>query len=83
MSDPQPKPEPYTFPPELVEYRPWMHFAGREEELMNTDATPFNNWPVWGMHSFMDGQLQLLAKLHRAGLLRPAAQAQPTQRETS
>lgn len=87
MSDPThtepPESEPYRFPPELEPYRPYLTHAGREEELMNTSATPFNNVVVFGMHAEMTGQLTLLHRLHRAGLLRPADQAQPTQREHS
>lgn len=85
MSEPTPKSpptqppprneEPYSFPPELEAYRPYLAHAGREEELMNSPATPFNNIIVYGMHLTMDGQLRLLARLHRAGLLRPASQA--------
>lgn len=82
MSEPEPRPEPYRFPPELEPYRPYLTHAGREEELMNSPATPFNNWPVWGMVNEMTGQLVLLRRLHRAGLLRPADQAQPAGRET-
>jgi hypothetical protein len=88
VSDPQPndterkpKPEPYVFPPELEPYRPWLQHAGREEELVNSPATPFNNWVVFGMHAEMVGQITLLHRLHRAGLLRPAHQAQPTPRD--
>lgn len=83
VEPPPPPAEPYVFPPELMEYRPYLAYAGREEELMNSKATPFNNWPVYGMHAQMTGQLQVLARLHRAGLLRPAVQAQPAQREES
>lgn len=73
---PPPK-EPYRFPPELEQFRPYLAHPGREEELMNSPVTPFNNWPVYAMHCAMDGQLALLARLHRAGLLLPADQAAP------
>lgn len=71
-----PHEEPYRFPQELEQYRPYLAHAGREEELMNSKATPFNNWPVHVMQAAMQGQLGLLARLHRAGLLRPAAEAE-------
>lgn len=74
---PEPEKEPYRFPPELEPYRPLLAFPGREEELMNSPATPFNNWPVYAMHCIMDGQLSLLARLHAAGLLRPAPAQEP------
>lgn len=78
-----PREEPYSFPPELEPYRPYLAHAGREEELMNSRATPFNNIIVYGMHLTMQGQLGLLARLHRAGLLRPASEAQPAAKEES
>lgn len=70
-----PAPEPYRFPQEMEQYRPYLTHAGREEELMNSNANPFNNFIVWGMHNEMHGQLTLLHRLHTAGLLRPASEA--------
>ncbi|MFF9265799.1 hypothetical protein [Streptomyces longwoodensis] len=78
-----PNEKPYRFPPELEPYRPYLAYAGREEELMNTRATPFNNAIVFDMSTTMRAQLGLLERLRRAGLLLPAHRAQPAQREES
>lgn len=78
-----PRQKPYVFPPELKPYRPFLAHAGREEELMNSKATPFNNWPVYSLASAMSGQIGLLTRLHQAGLLRPADEAKPVSQEES
>lgn len=62
--------EKWTVPPELAEYATYTNYPGRAEELMNSPATFKNNILVAAMACETDAQWNLLARLHKAGLLR-------------
>lgn len=59
----------WKVPPELAAYDTYTNYPGRAEELINSDATYKNNVIVAAMACEVGAQWNLLARLHRAGLL--------------
>lgn len=62
-------------PGHLLPYGRHTHYPDRAAELFNSDATPFNNTPLFIMHVETQAQWALLERLHAAGQLRPAPPA--------
>lgn len=66
-----PRPE-WSVPPHLKPYLEYTNYPDRTEELHNADTSPFVNAPLHVMHVETTAQMDLLARLHAAGLLKEA-----------
>lgn len=60
-------------PGHLLPYGRHTNYPDRAAELFNSDATPFNNTPLFIMHVETQAQWALLERLHAHGQLRPPA----------
>lgn len=70
-------------PQHLLPYAPHTSYPDRAAELFNSDATPFNNTPLFVMHVETRAQWEILERLHASGQLRPTPPAQPVRGHVS
>lgn len=61
---------PWTTPPHLLPFERHTLYPGRAEELINSDATFFNNAVVASMRAETHAEWRLLERLHAIGALK-------------